>query len=429
MYLFENKSRYNVKVLPLSKVYEIIKSGDYIQKFKLDKTNYDMMTKKTIKIENRLDNYINDLRELGNEKNPTFNAKGWLYMTEKNQQTDKWEYVKGSKKPVDVSNISQRYDSLELYKTMKSSLSCFVSSVEEYDENGYKIPNITRLSNYITLDIDHIGDVDQLKNDIFNNNHFVESIFTSPSGNGLKIICKYQTEFDILKYKKNEDIMNSLWYHLSQQLIETININTDLQLVVDENAKDINRLCFLSYDPDLLYRKNPKPYIFEYFMYKNTEIYVYDTDEEIIRVEKEYLKEHPVKVYNNDIQKEIEFVNNFITFIRTRKIDPYGAHEYVKMRNTGWGLIDLFGGVDNANKEDVYNLFRMITINDSWYGNYHNRGESYIREAFNNIWSTTKSDGNKITYGSLKYMINEIKKSFFDKKQKKEDNNLLDYKK
>ena len=40
MYLFETKSRYNVKVLPLSKVYEIIKYGDYIQKFKLDKTNY-----------------------------------------------------------------------------------------------------------------------------------------------------------------------------------------------------------------------------------------------------------------------------------------------------------------------------------------------------------------------------------------------------
>lgn len=428
MYLFENKSRYNVKVLPLSKVYDIMKNGSYIQNFKIVTTNHNMMTKKTIKVENRLDNYINDLRELKDERKPTFNAKGWLYKTELSQESGKWEYVKGSKKQINISNLSEKMDSLELYKTMKSSLSCFVSSVEEYDENGYKIPNISRLSNYITLDIDHVEDIDKLKHDIFNNNNFVESVFVSPSGNGLKIICKYQTDFNILKYKNNEEVMNSLWYHLSHQLIENININTDTQLVVDENAKDINRLCFLSYDPELLYRKNPQPYIFEYFMYKNKEIYVYDTDEEIVRVEKEYLKEHPIIVYNNDIKKEIDFINNFTTFIRTRKIDPYGAHEYVKMRNTGWGLIDLFGGVDNANKEDVYNLFRMITINDSWYGNYHNRGESYIREAFNNIWSTTKSDGNKITYGSLKYMINEIKKDYFNRKQK-DDENLLDYKK
>ncbi len=65
--------------------------------------------------------------------------------------------------------------------------------------------------------------------------------FTSPSGNGIKWI----TEIDINKYD------HETWF---RGLSNFLKIEFNLQ--ADPACKDVNRACFLSYDPDVYL--NPK---------------------------------------------------------------------------------------------------------------------------------------------------------------------------
>jgi hypothetical protein len=72
------------------------------------------------------------------------------------------------------------------------------------------------------------------------------SCFLSPSGNGLKILVKVSSSVEI-----HELAFNQLAKHYEDQL----------QLPVDRTGKDLCRLCFFSYDPDVYY--NPESQTFQ----------------------------------------------------------------------------------------------------------------------------------------------------------------------
>ena len=92
-------------------------------------------------------------------------------------------------------------------------------------------------SGLLTIDFDHISDIDKLKSDLINDEYFdTEMMFVSPSGDGLKWIV----EIDLKQGSHQENFLA-----ISNYIKQTYNIE------VDKSGKDISRACFLPYDKEV----------------------------------------------------------------------------------------------------------------------------------------------------------------------------------
>jgi hypothetical protein len=97
-------------------------------------------------------------------------------------------------------------------------------------------------SGLLTLDFDHLQDVEALKFSLLHDEYFeTELLFVSPSGDGLKWIIP----IDLDKGTHAE------WFRAVSQYIRTT-----YQLETDKSGINPSRACFLPYDPDVYI--NPK---------------------------------------------------------------------------------------------------------------------------------------------------------------------------
>ncbi len=99
--------------------------------------------------------------------------------------------------------------------------------------------DIIQHSGFVILDFDHLKDVQKTKDEIIKD-PFTFAAFVSPSGDGLKVLVKIPA--------KKED-------HEAHYLA-LMNKYPDL----DSTSKNISRVCFVSYDPELYH--NPKSDVF-----------------------------------------------------------------------------------------------------------------------------------------------------------------------
>ncbi len=89
-------------------------------------------------------------------------------------------------------------------------------------------------SGLLTIDFDHITDIDSLKRSLLHDPYFeTEMLFISPSGNGLKWIIP----IDITK-AKHQDFFRAVSNYIRQTY----------KLEVDQSGKDISRACFIPHD-------------------------------------------------------------------------------------------------------------------------------------------------------------------------------------
>lgn len=106
--------------------------------------------------------------------------------------------------------------------------------------------NITAYSGLICLDIDHVGtDKLQAIREGLSHNPYVLSFFVSPSGNGLKILFR-APDLDPALHEQR-------FTALSASIARSYGVE------YDPTGKDICRLCFLSFDPDLYYNEAAEP--------------------------------------------------------------------------------------------------------------------------------------------------------------------------
>ena len=105
--------------------------------------------------------------------------------------------------------------------------------------------NITAYTQIVVLDFDHIDDYDKAFNDLKNIPHTL-CAFRSPSGIGIKVFIKTN---------------GTLKIHGNTFKAAADHYEKSTGLEVDQSGKDLARLCFLSYDPDIFY--NPAAQIFE----------------------------------------------------------------------------------------------------------------------------------------------------------------------
>lgn len=104
--------------------------------------------------------------------------------------------------------------------------------------------NIIKHSGFACLDFDKIGTYDDAVclRDSLQDNEYIYSAFISPSGNGVKALVKVPK--DIANYKK--------YYEALCETFDTF---------IDSKTKDISRVCFESYDPDLFINPNSKEWV------------------------------------------------------------------------------------------------------------------------------------------------------------------------
>ncbi|MCX6171308.1 MAG: DUF3874 domain-containing protein [Flavobacterium sp.] len=128
----------------------------------------------------------------------------------------------------------------EAYNKAKKSLPAFTPSGKFI--GGRKLEFLADYSSCIILDIDKLtaAELQNAKN-LAAQSEFTYACFISPSGNGLKILVKI-----------NSDKAN----HKEAFLLVQAHYENILKLEIDKSGKDVTRLCFYSWDENLYLNEN-----------------------------------------------------------------------------------------------------------------------------------------------------------------------------
>ena len=113
--------------------------------------------------------------------------------------------------------------------------------------------NIVSTTGFIVPDLDHLDNVDSVFKQLCED-EFVWFAFRSPSGTGLKCGLRAHGIY-------SDDDIKIFFASCERYFSETYG------LILDKSCKDISRLTFVSYDPDLFI--NPNPYYFDIDKWKN----------------------------------------------------------------------------------------------------------------------------------------------------------------
>lgn len=129
----------------------------------------------------------------------------------------------------------------EVRNKEKSKLKSICFSGEFSKRNAL---NIVKHSGFACLDFDDVGTYEDAVclRDSLQDNEYIYSAFVSPSGNGVKAIVKIPAE-----------IQNHKKYY--EALCETFDSKLDIK------TKDVSRVCYESYDPDLFINENSKVWV------------------------------------------------------------------------------------------------------------------------------------------------------------------------
>lgn len=106
--------------------------------------------------------------------------------------------------------------------------------------NHRSIKGLEEYNGIMCLDIDHVEDPIDLKSRASKLN-YVGAAFVTPSGKGLKVIIP--TNATAENYKEMEEKVSSAFFH-------------DAGAARDNRCKDIARIQFVSYDPDIYINEN-----------------------------------------------------------------------------------------------------------------------------------------------------------------------------
>ena len=109
---------------------------------------------------------------------------------------------------------------------------------------------LIHMSPVICLDLDSVNDMEAEKERLKNNYPYVLSIFTSPTGTGLKVLVLH----DLSDPTHHKDLYNDLGNAMG------LNGRTDLKF--DLSCSNVSRACFISADPKLWLNKRPELYQF-----------------------------------------------------------------------------------------------------------------------------------------------------------------------
>jgi len=199
--------------------------------------------------------------QIGEPKGFYTNKKSKVQVPEVDANLPKFSYFRcpvTNTQPTAEMTIADVYGAIKSnkYKRQTKELRSFseLESARKYKAKNFNYVTFSGLfskrndsaliqhSGMITLDFDHVLNLQQLKETLLQDKYFeTELMFVSPSGDGLKWIIS----IDLKECNHQE------WF----QAIATY-IKATYQLEVDKSGKDISRACFLPYDPMIYINPN-----------------------------------------------------------------------------------------------------------------------------------------------------------------------------
>ena len=131
-------------------------------------------------------------------------------------------------------------------RALKAQLPVVAWSVGEYFDGQKSVEFVASHSGLVCIDIDHIpqGPLNRCK-DTLAEVEGVILVFTSPRGDGLKVVFAFKNEI-LLDFHEQAYAQCDLLTRAELKLL-----GLHLQNKVDPQNTNLNRLCYLSYDPDV----------------------------------------------------------------------------------------------------------------------------------------------------------------------------------
>ena len=239
-------------------------------------------------------------------------------------------------------------DKKEQSDEQKKQLLAFTASGKF--NNGRSIDKLENYSQYVILDIDKLSNI-QLE-EIINLTRlapYTYASFISPSGKGLKIIVKVNT---------NKDLHKEAYKQVVAYYEQALNID------IDTSGSDICRLCFVSYDEDCFINNSA------------------DTFEVTIKLLE---LTQPIK-QSNQVTNNIE---DYISEIEKTATDITGNYE--TWRNLGFAISEEYG---ETGREYYHRISRF-------YANYK------YQECDNQFTNCLKAKGSGVNISTFFYMAHQ----------------------
>ena len=165
---------------------------------------------------------------------------------------------KGLKQKIERLNhlyVTDTTPSKKNYNTLKATLPVFMASGIFTGSKSTKA--LQQHSGNIILDFDHMQDAQEFKTKVSNDKYNL-AVFTSPSGNGVKVICK------VNPIPITPDEHKIAW----KAVVAYFEKYGKVEEAADSNGKNVNRLCYLSYDPTIYYNPQSEPIPWNYTEYE-----------------------------------------------------------------------------------------------------------------------------------------------------------------
>ncbi len=235
----------------------------------------------------------------------------------------------------------------EAYNKAKKSLPAFTPSGKFV--GGRKLEFLAEYSSCIILDIDKLSAADlQNAKHLANQSEFTYASFISPSGNGLKILVKI-----------NSDKAN----HKEAFLLVQAHYESILKLEIDKSGKDLTRLCFYSWDENLYLNENASVFASETKQSCQTELVSVSPlpTETVTATDYDAIYNHCV----NFTEKKVQFVNG------SRNVF---VHQLAcNLNRKGVALNDALGYILTDFGYDEKEVTQAV---NSAYGNIHEFGKN-----------------------------------------------------
>lgn len=165
---------------------------------------------------------------------------------------------KGLKQKIERLNhlyVTDATPSKKNYETLKATLPVFMASCIFTGSKSAKA--LQQHSGNVILDFDHMQDAQEFKTQVSNDKYSL-AVFTSPSGNGMKVICK------VNPIPRNPDEHGIAWKTVAAYFEKYGKVGEG----ADNSGKNVNRLCYLSYDPTVYYNPQSEPMPWDYTEYE-----------------------------------------------------------------------------------------------------------------------------------------------------------------
>lgn len=283
----------------------------------------------------------------------------------------------------------------------KSKLPVFTPSMITLDEKRkdtktpHDLKNFSSHTNIFSIDIDNldIDSLDKLKNNL-KSDPYVYFYFISPSKKGIKIFYIIDIEEEKLKDLQYCDTYhhNTFAYFESKFKIEGYEI--------DKSCKNINRLCYLSYDPDAFYNGECKV--------TNIPKSIVNNVEKSVVKKQQKIKKEQIELKGGDVILEefIEWVEQTPELFN-KVYDVYD--EWIKL---GLSLIHYFN-----NNEKALNYFLKLSSYSTKYD------EEKTIEKFNNLSSNFDREKSP----SIRFLFTSMKKYGFTFADKNDEKNYMGF--